>query len=268
MLTVIEEVDPVRDEKRQRFIRRVIARCECGCERVFRLQPIISGKYKSCGHLAKDHWRSLHEAQREQGEAKIKSYVGIRLFKWTVLSGYINETHQSIVVVQCECGHIAERRLELLLAGKSRSCGCGRYSKLKEYVSEVDGEVYKVGITGNGYVRVAKRFEDDKRGYLYVIEGKNVYDCVGRGWSTEFHLHHIDNDKANCALSNLAIFSGTGEHHKHHALMEQAMYGFLKGRGLLDEFYEDNPDLKLTTLEEVVEEHRCKERLEPTPSLS
>ena len=63
-LTIIKEIEPIRDKNRRVFIRRVIAKCDCGREDIFRLQQIVSRQYKSCGHLTKNKWQDLMDLSK------------------------------------------------------------------------------------------------------------------------------------------------------------------------------------------------------------
>lgn len=255
MLTIIKEIEPVKQKNRKCFIRRVIAKCDCGKEQSFRLQQIISGQYKSCGHLIKDAWQELHHTQKENAEERIKQSIGSQFFGWTILSGGVNEQHQSVVVAQCQCGSKKELRLDEILLGKTKSCGCSRINKLNTYISEVDGEEYKGNITSTGYVRIRRNLSNfSTGGQLHVVEAEKVFVLLNKKLdSSKFHVHHIDYNKSNASLCNLAILE-SGAHQKHHANMEKSMYSYLSENGLLGDFYEKNSHLKLTTVRDMMEE--------------
>jgi hypothetical protein len=63
-----------------------------------------------------------------------------RRFGRQVVTGAIDAT---TVEIQCDCGTIKRTRLQYLLSGESRSCGCGRYADLPGTVPINVGDVFE-----------------------------------------------------------------------------------------------------------------------------
>jgi hypothetical protein len=72
-LTVLDDAEPIRSGKRQRAIRRVLVRCDCGRELPVWLSNVRSGNTQSCHRGDCPYSRKLHPhwypPKRQEGAA-------------------------------------------------------------------------------------------------------------------------------------------------------------------------------------------------------
>lgn len=241
MLTVLEEVGSIKRRNAPGSVRRVKCLCDCGKVKTFRLPNLVNSITKSCGCLRR---------------SKVQLHVGETHNYVTILYGFIGAKSQAYVNVKCKCGKEKVVRLAAVLNNTVKSCGCIVTENIKECASSVDGEIYKCNVGSNGYAKV---FLDEKRQGggrivkpLHVLEAQKVYAKCQMPWNEDFIVHHIDGGRVNNDLSNLSVFGGHGEHRKHHDAMEKATFKFLAEKGLLEEFYSEHPELRVTTLEDLL----------------
>lgn len=132
LLTIIEFVD--RDKN---GIKRYKCQCDCGKEKIIRINDVRSGKTKSCGCLAKQ--RSAEQLQKyrdkriESGKLYYKDLTGQQFGRLKVLEFDLQETQKrreqlsnkdSYWKCVCECGNIVIVRGADLSYGSTKSCGC------------------------------------------------------------------------------------------------------------------------------------------------
>ena len=92
-------------------------RCQCVCSSILHVREddLKNGKSKSCGCS-----KSVY----------LKSFIGHRFNRWTVLSiGPIVNTHR-LAKCKCECGYVADLRLSSVKNGNTKSCGCLRNERV------------------------------------------------------------------------------------------------------------------------------------------
>lgn len=106
-------------------------RCDCGQERVVKRSGLTMGKSKSCGCYARDRLTALR--REETANAKSRVSVGQRFGMLTVIE---HEYPAQFVICHCDCGREARPGISNLLLGKTRSCGCGRYTHRKSATEE------------------------------------------------------------------------------------------------------------------------------------
>lgn len=239
MLTILKEV-PTEEHGR----RYVYCQCECGSKKTVRYDGLKAGRIKSCGCLLSDKNQSqIRQAKitrKKTERLKSQSYIGKRYNKLTVVSlSDVNKPGRWFNVI-CDCGKRTIVSLTRLKNNHTKSCGCIRRKNSFVHKSEIDGETLIV--SGRG---TYQRLLTSERSLLHVYESRKAFEHLGIEWSDDFHVHHIDKNKYNNSLDNLHVFPDNKSHKKHHCNMEHQMYVFLKERGLLDEFYEENPNLKL-----------------------
>lgn len=93
--------------------------CDCGREKDVSRSALMSGKTLSCGC-----GRSLYPAPPRATEDTRGNLVGQTFGRWTVLGpGAKNNTVKCV----CTCGTVRDVMICHLVAGRSASCGCGRY---------------------------------------------------------------------------------------------------------------------------------------------
>jgi hypothetical protein len=242
-LEIIEEV--LTEENR----RYVYCLCECGSKKVIRYDQLKSGKIKSCGCLLSikneaQIEKMIKTRRRNKDKVIAEEYIGKKFDRLTVKEIYHHPKYKGTwFVLNCDCGNEVKSSLVRLKIKHIRSCGCIRRKNEQIFISEIDGEKISVSYGKFKYCRIIKTKE-----LLHLHEAKKLFMLKNKEWSEKLVVHHVDGNKLNNKLDNLAIISNNGEHHKHHARMERSMYSFLQENGLLDRFYNKYPNLKLTTL--------------------
>lgn len=245
-LTIISEVPT--NEKCRRY---VYCECECGSKKTIRFDSLQSGRIKSCGCLLSCKNQSQIEKMvitRRRNKEKViaDKYIGKRFNSLTVRSIYPhpNRAHFN---VECDCGKCFPVSLSKLKTGHTRSCGCIRRKHAVAFISEIDNETLQICNCRNGkYQRIVGA--DHNRPQLHAYEAKKLYSLRNLEWEPEFTVHHIDSNGRNNRLTNLAVIPDNATHHRHHKKMEIRMYEFLLKQGLIEKFYEENPELRLKTL--------------------
>jgi len=118
------------------------------------------------------------------------------------------------------------------------------------YVSEIDGELLTItqGSDADGYLRISKY---KYRETLHTYEAKKAYRLLDKKWSCHNIVHHIDGDRTNCSLDNLAILTSRSLHRNYHARLGRLMYRYLIENDLLTDFYKKNPSMKLETIKDI-----------------
>ena len=110
--------------RKPRELQRVIAKCDCGTVKEYRLDSLISGNTKSCGC------------------SKRLDLTGKRFGKLTVIAyaGLDEEQKCSMWKCRCDCGKITTVRGGSLTYGTTKSCGC-EFSKFtpNAITDQVDG---------------------------------------------------------------------------------------------------------------------------------
>lgn len=123
--------------------------------------------------------------------------------------------------VKCDCGNVLNVALAKLKQNHVKSCGCIRRKHDQLFISEIDGE--KIIVSGGKlqYFRIL-----DSREQLHVYEAKKLFRLTNSQWDNCMVVHHVDGNKLNNSLTNLAVISDNGLHQKHHNQMERQMYKF------------------------------------------
>lgn len=103
--------------------------CQCDCGNIAyetNKKRLIEGRIKSCGCLKVDALQ------------KYSYLIGQKINKWTILELKRNpEKYKEVFAVCiCECGAIAEVNIHNLINNKTKDCGCGRKSMLRETKSK------------------------------------------------------------------------------------------------------------------------------------
>lgn len=110
-------------EKNKRGKNAYLCQCECGNTiYVTSKKELESGRRKSCGCLKIDALQ------------KYNYLIGQKINKWTVLELKRNpdKYKEIFAVCICECGTIVDVDIYNLINNKTKDCGCGRKSMLRE----------------------------------------------------------------------------------------------------------------------------------------
>lgn len=128
-------------------VRQWRCRCQCGTVKVLLVNPLVSGKSRSCGCLKADLLRNrvkreVPDRPRKVPGAEVEPRARIDLTghtvgRWTVLAAaadIVTSDGQTrrMWSCQCSCGRRKDVLATSLQQGKSRSCGCLRREILPE----------------------------------------------------------------------------------------------------------------------------------------
>lgn len=92
-----------------------LCKCECGNQKIVSTRSLRSGNTRSCGCLHKEITSKNFS----------KNITNQRFGSLTAIEPTTDRKHGSVVwKCQCECGNIHFTTAELLLSGKTQSCGC------------------------------------------------------------------------------------------------------------------------------------------------
>lgn len=110
-LVVIEEV-----ERRGKYGRRWLCRCDCGNEKIVAMNQLRTGKTKSCGCLNREITSATNTVD----------LTGRRFGKLTVIkrSTEKHHTHRVMWECRCDCGNVVNVVSSYLVHGETKSCGC------------------------------------------------------------------------------------------------------------------------------------------------
>jgi hypothetical protein len=97
--------------------KRIQAVCVCGVKRSPELLELIRGRSKSCGCRG----RQMHHLSE-----------GDEFSNWTVIDEAPQRDGKRMINCQCKCGWKSAVRLQELVRGKSKSCGCLRNERFRK----------------------------------------------------------------------------------------------------------------------------------------
>ena len=186
--------------------------CQCqNCGKIKSIQGsrLSSGEIKSCNCIRPERIRDL---------------TGQKFGLWTVLerdldySVHQKNSHTVYWKCQCECGTIRSIRADSLINGDSLSCGCNKYSKGEEKITQIlcnnniNYEPQKLFDNCRfPDTNCMARFDFYLPDYNTLIEydGKQHFESSNTGWNTKKNLEIIqkrDQFKNNwCKKNNIQL---------------------------------------------------------------
>lgn len=168
-LVVIKELDKVKNS------RMFLCKCDCGNEKVVRMNQLRTGKTKSCGCLRIDKIR----------QANSYDLTGKKFGRLSVISKIENKNKEVFWNCVCDCGNLTEVSTYNLRSGKIKSCGCLRVDKGKELKEYHEKNLRKDGVMIPSLKR--KKYRNNRTGVKGVslygdkyrasisIKGKSIY---------------------------------------------------------------------------------------------
>jgi hypothetical protein len=138
---------------------------------------------------------------------------------------------------------------------ESRWTNVGKDYSCPQYISPIDGEILHLQPTKtkDGYPRISL---NNIRETLHIHEAKKVFKILNIQWEKKNIVHHINGDKSNCMPNNLSIFKNFSSHVFYHSREHRLIYDFLKYKGLLNDFYNKYPQMKIQSLEDMIKCNR------------
>ncbi len=102
-------------EQKHRYLM-VQCKCDCGSDYSCRLSKILSGEAKSCGCIGAEILAKQKAKWPKEGDV---------IARWTVLGDTIRNKYKHVFVLcRCQCGTVQAVRVQSLLSGECKSCGC------------------------------------------------------------------------------------------------------------------------------------------------
>lgn len=115
-LKFIREVEP-RISKAGNKARMALWQCDCGNEKIINISNVRHGKTTSCGCV-------FMESVSKTKSAPINKRFGSLVVVKEVDSVLINKKNIRHVECRCDCGGISVVRLQNLVSGHTKTCGC------------------------------------------------------------------------------------------------------------------------------------------------
>lgn len=154
-----------------------LCRCECGNEKIVLTRSLRSGNTRSCGCLHKEITSNNFS----------KDITNQRFGNLVAIEPTDSRKHGSVVwKCVCDCGNIHYVSTELLLAGKTNSCGCIRSrgnQKIKELLQQM-----QVNFVAEYFVRI----NDINYYYDFAIIKDNKILCFIE-YDGELHFEYKEN---------------------------------------------------------------------------
>lgn len=160
--------------------RHFLCRCDCGNEKVIRMNQLRTGKTKSCGCYNKERVT----------EANLKDLTGHRFGKLTVVERSPKKhatENKAIWKCICDCGEKIEALSTYLTSGDTSSCGCHRKEVGKKLQKYNHSNLIKDGVftpllkskmrsnNKTGVKGVMKLAKNGKYRAYIGIKGKKIY---------------------------------------------------------------------------------------------
>lgn len=176
MLTIL-------DLKYKNKRKHYLCKCDCGNIKLIRTDSVTTGRQKSCGCLAK------------KTQFKINDLTGQKFGRLTVIKEIGQKEGRYIWECKCDCGntHIVEGNL--LVSGRTRSCGCLKHETVLDHQKLALKAHIDKNILDNTNISIIKRvkpmrhntsgvtgvkWDKSRQKWLAEIEFKNKRHYLGR----------------------------------------------------------------------------------------
>lgn len=156
-LAVIKEVEPVG------YKRRYLCKCDCGNEKIVKMDKLRDGTTTSCGCYNKER----------VSETQSLDLTGKTFGKLTVLKRSDKKSRHRYTIweCQCECGNKTEVKGSSLMEGVSTSCGCNKKEHGKEMQKKLEKTYRKNGVLTSNLI--SKLSKDNTSGFKGVSYAKD-----------------------------------------------------------------------------------------------
>jgi hypothetical protein len=119
----------IREYEQVGYDRYFLCKCDCGNEKIVRMNELRSGKTKSCGCLNREM----------TSKSNTIDLTGKRFGKITVVerSSSKSKTNKVLWICRCDCGNEITTLSTYLTSGDTNSCGCHKIevgNQLQEYI--------------------------------------------------------------------------------------------------------------------------------------
>ncbi len=94
--------------------------CDCGNETSVIIYNVMIGRTKSCGC---NKYKEISKKLIDRNNEKTKIYIGKKFNNLTIIDIFPNGKSKG-AKVKCDCGKIVKTRLQRVILGYNKSCGC------------------------------------------------------------------------------------------------------------------------------------------------
>lgn len=190
---------------------KALCLCDCGKEKYIRLENVVNGRTVSCGCFRKE--KKIEEAKLRQ-KYSLQDCIGKTYGRLTVLSESYKRTESRnfrLFDCKCLCGNITSVEVNILVNGKTKSCGC--YNQEQRISNNTTHGMSKTRIYRIWNMMVSRSIRESDEHYAdYGGRGigcseswktfENFYEDMKDSYSDDLTLDRRDNDagysKENC----------------------------------------------------------------------
>lgn len=171
-LTVIKEVEP---ENKRNDVTYWLCKCDCGNQKVVRMDQLRNGRTKSCGCLQKE--RSSLSSLKDLTDKKFDYLTVIK--RADKVEGKKN-TRNALWECKCKCGNTVIVPGHHLVSGAVKSCGCLLKETGKKTQTYLE-ENYRIDGVRTPSLR-KKTYKNNRSGHkgIYIVANKNKIKYVAR----------------------------------------------------------------------------------------
>jgi hypothetical protein len=157
----------------------------------------------------------IKKSKNEMAKNKIKSSIGTRFNRWTVIE-YIgdNKTSNGLVKCKCDCGTELDVRYYDLVSGQTKGCNsCSKIERSKncgKYERKIGKENWKF----NGYEKISGH-------YWSVVKSRAKKRGNELSISIEYAYQILEKQNFKCAISRLDIYLPKSDNKKWTATLDR-----------------------------------------------